>query len=140
MLMRRERSRMSGAASAVLGGVFFIAALAHATDGFTESTMRAAPSVVLGIISGIALLTAAVGLLGLRSWGFGVGVFAHLFAIGTVLFAMFSVAAGYGGAAASLALPGGLLVLLALSLLALWRARPRNPAQRLKHEVAARLY
>jgi hypothetical protein len=54
-----------------------------------------------------------------------------------VLLALFSVAAGYGG---SLAIPGMLLVLLSLSLLALWRARPRNPAQRLKHEIAARMY
>lgn len=140
MLMRSERARMSGAASAVLGGTFLIGALARATDGFTESVGRAAPSVVLGVIAGVALLVAAFGLLSLRYWGFRAGLVAHLLAIGVVLFALFSVAAGYGGGAASLAIPGVFLVLLSLSLIALWRARPRNPAQRLKHEIAAKMY
>jgi ABC-type antimicrobial peptide transport system permease subunit len=140
MLMRRERARMSGAASAVLGGTFLIAAMAHATDGFTESVASAAPSVVLGILSGVALLVAAFGLLSQRYWGWKVGIGAHLLAIGSLLIALFSVAAGYGDRAASLAIPGGLLVLLSLSLLALWRARPRNPARRIKHEIAARMY
>ena len=139
MLMRRERARMTGAASAVLGGTFLFAAMARSTDGFTETATRAAPSVVLGIVAGIALLAAAFGLLSQRYWGWKVGLGAHLFAIGAVLFAMFSLASGYGAGTASLAIPGVMLVLLALSLLALWRARPRNPARRLKHEIAARM-
>jgi hypothetical protein len=141
MLMRRERARMSGAASAVLGGTFLIAAMAHATDGFTDRVADAhmTPSVVLGIVSGIALLIAAFGLLSEQYWGWRVGFGAHLLAIVSVLLAFFSVAAGYGHAA-SLAIPGGLLVLLLLSMVALWRARPRNPAQRMKHEIAAKMY
>ena len=140
MLWRGERMRMSGAASAVLGGTFLIAALARATDGFTENLERVGPSVVLGIVAGVALLVAAFGLLSEQYWGWRAGIGAHLLAIGVALFALFSIAAGYGGGAASLAIPGVFLVLLSLSLLALWRARRRNPAQRLKHEIAAKMY
>ena len=139
MLMRSERERMSGAASAVLGGLFLIAGMARATDGFTDDVSHIGPSFVLAMLSGIALLVAAFGLLGQRIWGWRVGIAAHVLAIGSVLFALFSVAAGYG-ASSSLAIPGALLLLLMLSFLALWRARPRNPAQRLKHEIAARMY
>ena len=139
MLMRTERERMSGAASAVLGGLFLIAGMARATDGFTDEVTHVGPSFVLAMLSGIGLLIAAFGLLGRQIWGWRVGMAAHLFAIGAVLFALISVAAGYG-ASASLAIPGSLFLLLVLSFLALWRARPRNPAQRLKHEIAARMY
>ena len=139
MLMRRERENMTGGASAVLGGVFVIAALAHATDGFTDSVTRALPSTILGLVAGIALLVAAFGLLAHRYWGWRTGVGAHVLAIGVVLLGIFAIAAGYG-AEASLALPVTLLVLLAMSFVALWRARPRNPLRRAGHEIAAKLY
>jgi hypothetical protein len=139
MLMRRDYTRMTGAATAVLGGVFVIAAFAHATDGFSDHVMRAAPASILGLISGVALLIAAFGLLSGRYWGWKTGIGAHVLAIGATLIAMFSVAAGYGDRP-SLALPGTLLVLLVLSLFALWRARPRNPLRRAGHEIAAKMY
>jgi hypothetical protein len=139
MLMRRERERMTGAASAVLGGVFVIAALAHATDGFTDRITRALPSTILGLVAGIALLVAAFGLLSNRYWGWKAGVGAHMLGIGITLLGIFAIAAGYG-AQSSLAIPGTLLLLLVLSFIALWRARPRNPLRRAGHEMAAKLY
>jgi hypothetical protein len=142
MLMRREYEQMTGGASAVLGGVFVFAALSHATDGFTDSVTRAQPSTILGLVAGVALLVAAFGLLSHRYWGFKTGIIAHALAIGTVLFGLFSLAAGYGDhdGRANYALPSVLLVLLVLSLVALWRARPRNPLRRAQHEIAARMY
>jgi hypothetical protein len=142
MLMRREYAQITGGASAVLGGVFVFAALSHATDGFTDNITRAQPSVFLGLIAGVALLVAAFGLLSHRYWGWKTGVIAHVLAIGTVLFGLFSLAAGYGDndGRASLALPSVLLVLLVLSFFALWRGRPRNPLRRAGHEIAARMY
>jgi len=140
MLMRRENARMTGAASAVLGGTFLIAALARATDGFTESASRTLPSTVLGIVAGVALLVAAFGLLSQRLWAWKAGIGAHLFAIGVVLLGLFTVAAGYGDSNPSVALPLVVLTLLVLSCVALWRARPRNPLRRAKHEIAARMY
>jgi uncharacterized membrane protein YqjE len=137
--MRRERERMTGGASAVLGGVFVIAALAHATDGFTDSVARALPSTILGLVAGIALLVAAFGLLSHRYWGWKTGVGAHLLAMMTVLIGIFAITAGYG-AESSLALPVTLLVLLVLSFVALWRSRPRNPLRRAQHEIAAKMY
>lgn len=142
MLMRREYAQMTGGASAVLGGVFVFAALSHATDGFTDSVARAQPSTVLGLVAGVALLAAAFGLLSNRFWGWKTAVVAHALAIGTVLFGLFSLASGYGDndGRPNLALPSVLLVLLVLSFFALWRARPRNPLRRARHEMAARLY
>ncbi|HET6335581.1 MAG TPA: hypothetical protein VFG30_20285 [Polyangiales bacterium] len=140
MLMRREHERMSGAASAVLGGVFVIAGLAHATDGFTDNVARALPSAILGIIAGVALLVAAFGLLSNRYWGWKAGVGAHIVGIVIVLIGLFSLMAGYGDDRPSLAIPSVMLVLLVLSFVALWRSRPRNPIRRMQHEVAAKLY
>jgi hypothetical protein len=139
MLMRRDYTRMTGAATAVLGGVFLIAALAHATDGFTDQMTRLAPASILGLVSGIALLIAAFGLLSGRYWGWKAGMGAHIVAIVSTLIAMFSIAGGYGDRP-SLALPGVLLLLLVLSFFALWRARPRNPLRRAGHEIAAKMY
>jgi hypothetical protein len=139
MLMRRERERMTGAASAVLGGVFVIAALAHATDGFTDRITRALPSTILGVIAGVALLVAAFGLLSHRYWGWKAGVGAHMLGIAITLIGVFAIAAGYG-AQSSLAIPGVLLVMLVLSFFALWRSRPRNPLRRAGHEIAAKMY
>jgi peptidoglycan/LPS O-acetylase OafA/YrhL len=140
MLMRREHERMSGAASAVLGGIFVIAGLAHATDGFTENVSRAQPSAILALVAGVGLLIAAFGLLSNRYWGWKAGVGAHVVAIVAVLISIFSVMAGYGDDRPSLAIPGVMLVLLVLSFVALWRSRPRNPIRRMQHEVAAKLY
>jgi HAMP domain-containing protein len=56
------------------------------------------------------------------------------------LFAVFSLARGYGDYNDSMALPGTMLVLLVLNFVALWRTRPRNPLRRIQHEVAAKLY
>lgn len=140
MLMRRETARMTGAASAVLGGTFLVAAFAHATDGFTETMTRAAPASVLGIVTGIALLVAGFGLLSNRLWGWRVGVGAHVLAIATLLFGLISLSQGYGDGRANLALPGVMLALVVLSFFALWRARPRNPIRRAQHKIAARLY
>ena len=138
MLMRREHERMSGAATAVLGGVFVIAGLARATDGFTENAARALPSAILAIVAGVALLAAAFGLLANQYWGFRAGLGAHALALIVTLIAIIAIAAGYG-APASLAVPGVLFVLLLLSLLALWRSRPRNPLRRAQHNIAAKM-
>jgi uncharacterized membrane protein (UPF0136 family) len=116
-----------------------IAALAHATDGFSDHVMRTGPASILGLVSGVALLVAAFGLLSGRYWGWKAGLGAHVLAIASTLIAMFSVAGGYGDRA-SLAVPGALLVLLVLSFFALWRARPRNPLRRAGHEIAAKMY
>jgi hypothetical protein len=140
MLMRRENARLSGAASAVLGGTFLIAAIAHATDGFSDAVVSALPATLLGVVSGIALLVAAVGLLSDRVWGWKVGLGAHLFAIGSVLLGLISVAVGYGDGRPNLIMPIVMLALLGLSLLALWRSRPRNPLRRAQHNIAARMY
>ena len=142
MLMRREYEQMAGGASAVLGGVFVFAALSHATDGFTDNVTRAQPSTILGLVAGIALLVAAFGLLTHRFWGWRVGIGAHIVALGVVLFGLISLASGYGDHVGrpNLALPGVLLVLLVLSFVALWRARPRNPLRRAQHEIAAKMY
>jgi hypothetical protein len=141
MLMRREHERMTGAATAVLGGIFVIAGLARATDGFTDHA-RALPSAILGIVAGVALLVAAFGLLSNRFWGWRTGVAAHVIAIAAVLFSIFSLMSGYGdaGTRPSLAIPGVLLLLLVLSFFALWRTRPRNPLRRAQHEIAAKMY
>jgi hypothetical protein len=140
MLMRRDYERMTGAASAVLGGIFVIAALGHATNGFTDSVTRMLPATILGIVAGVALLVAGFGLLSHRFWAWKTGVGAHLIAIAITLFAVFSLARGYGDTNDSLALPGTMLVLLVLSFVALWRTRPRNPLRRMQHEVAAKMY
>ena len=139
MLMRREHERMSGAATAVLGGLFVVAGLAHATDGFTENVARALPSAILAIVAGVALLAAAIGLLMNRYWGWRAGIGAHAIAMIVTLIAIFAIAAGYG-AASSLAIPGTLFVLLLLSFFALWRSRPRNPVRRVQHNIAAKMY
>ena len=139
MLMRREHERMTGAASAVLGGIFVIAALAHSTDGFTDDA-RALPSTILGLVSGIALLVAAFGLLSHRLWGWRVGVGAHVVAIVTTLISIFALVSRDGDGRADIGIPSVMLVLLVLSSIALWRARPRNPLRRMQHEVAAKMY
>ena len=139
MLIRRDYSRMTGAASAVLGGLFTIGALAWASDGFTDDVIRAAPSVIIGIVVGVTLLIAAFGLMANRVWGFQVGLGAHVLAIAAVVFSMFAIGEGYGDGNPSLAIPSVMLVLLVLNMVALWRARPRNPLKRMGHEVAARM-
>jgi hypothetical protein len=139
MLMRRETAFGTGAASAVLGATFSIGALAHATSGFTHDVSRIGAASVLGIITGVALLAAAVGLVAQRPWGWRAGIGAHLLAIVTVLIGIFSLEAGYGSGHPNFALPGVLLLLLVLSLFALWRARPRHPLRRAGHKIAAHL-
>ncbi|HKU37905.1 MAG TPA: hypothetical protein VJR89_07155 [Polyangiales bacterium] len=140
MLMRRETAIGTGAASAVLGATFLIGALARATDGFTDEVSRVGVASVLGIITGVALLVAAFGLITQRYWGWKAGIGAHVLAIATVLIGIFSLNAGYGDRTPNLALPGVLLLLLVLSFVALWRVRPRNPLRRAKHEIAARMF
>lgn len=140
MLMRREQERMTGAATAVLGGIFMIAGLAHATDGFTERVVEALPSAILAIVAGGALLFAAFGLLSNRPWGWRVGIGAHAVAMLVALLAIFALAAGYGNGDANFAIPGVMLVLLLMSFIAVWRSRPRNPVRRMGHEIAAKMY
>jgi hypothetical protein len=140
MLMRREQERMTGAATAVLGGIFMIAGLAHATDGFTESVGEALPSAIIAIVAGGALLFAAFGLLSNRYWGWKAGIGAHIVAMAVTLIAIFALAAGYGDGRPSYAIPGVMFVLLLMSLIAVWRTRPRNPIRRMGHEIAAKMY
>lgn len=139
MLVRRDYSRMTGAASAVLGGLFTIGALAWASDGFTDDAMHGTPSVIIGLVVGISLLIAAFGLMMNRAWGVGVGLIAHFLGIAAVVYSMIAINQGYGDGRPSLAIPGVMLLLLVLNLVALFRARPRNPLKRMGHEIAAKM-
>lgn len=136
MLMTPERERMSGAVTAVLGGLFMIAGLARATDGFTDDA-HASPSAILAIFAGVILLAAGAGLISNRYWGWKTGAGAHAIALIVTVFAIFSVA---GSSSGVLAVPAVMLVLVLASFAALWRARPRNPMRRMQHNVAAKLY
>jgi hypothetical protein len=141
MYIRRRTERAIGVVAAVLGGTFVLAALAFATGGFAASAIHMAPSSILGLIAGVALLLAAAGLFAHRRWGWSVDIAGHVIGIGAALVAMFGVAAtrddvaGSGGVVS-----GGLLVLLLISLFTLWRARPRRPLRRAGHAMAAKLY
>ena len=141
MLSRRRTERAVGAVAAVLGGTFVIAALAFATDGFESSVMDVAPSVMLGGVAGIALLFAAAGLLAHRRWGWGVDVGAHVLGILAAVLTLIGLSAGSDTVLTSSEIvSGALLVLLLVSMFALWRARPRRPMRRAGHRVAAKLY
>jgi peptidoglycan/LPS O-acetylase OafA/YrhL len=143
MFMRRRTERAVGAVAALLGAVFVIAALAFSTDGFAADTARIAPSSIVSGVAGLALLVASAGLFAHRRWGWGADIAGHVLGIGAALLALFGVgvAAGRSDLAGSeMVVPGGMLVLLMISLYSLWRSRPRHPLRRAGHNVAAKMY
>jgi len=141
MLMRRRTERAIGAVAAVLGGTFVIAALAFATDGFESRVMDVEPSIVLGGIAGVALLLAAGGLFAHRRWGWSADMGAHVIGIIAAVLTLIGLSAGSDTVLTSSEIvSGALLVLLLVSLFAVWRARPRRPMRRASHRVAAKLY
>lgn len=131
MLMRREHERTTSAVAALLGGGFVCAALVYATAGYA-SDVRTLPVGLLGLLSGLLLLVAAFGLYMGNHWGWKADVVAHVVAIVEALLAMWMLARPGASAA--------ILILLTLSLAALWRVRPRNMLRRVKHRLVARLY
>jgi hypothetical protein len=141
MLTTRRTERAAGAVAAVLGGTFVVAALAFATDGFETSIMDLAPSVVLGVLAGIALLFAAGGLFAHRRWGWSVDIAAHVVGMIAAVVALVGLSAGSDDILTSGEIvSGALLVLLVVSFFALWRTRPRRPLRRASHRIAAKLY
>jgi hypothetical protein len=141
MLMRRRTERKIGAVAALLGGIFVVAAMGFATNGFAASAITLAPTSIFGVFAGVALLVAAAGLFAHRAWGWRVDIAAHVIGIMAAAIALFGVASGRDDAANSgMVVSGGLLVMLLVSFFALWRSRPRRPLRRAGHQVAAKLY
>lgn len=145
MLRSYERVSIFGVMCGLLGGAYLLAALVHTSGGVELGELSREPRLMelglLELISGAVLCAGAVGMFARRIWAWKTGVLGHALGIVTAVLGLLAPRIGLGpitDAANMFFLL--MLVLTSLSLIAVWRIRPRNPIKRAGHRMAARLY
>jgi len=145
MLRSYERISIFGAMCGIFGGCFLLAALVHTTGDVELGGLSREPRMIelgmLELISGAVLCAAAVGGFARRVWAWKAGALGHALGIVTSVLGLLAPRIGFG----PLTDVGNMfhlmmLILLSLSMIALWRLRPRNPLRRAGHRMAARMY
>jgi hypothetical protein len=140
-----ERNSLFALMCGLFGGCFLIAGLVHATGGIEMGELSREPRMIemalMELISGGVLVAAAMGQFRRRMWAWKTGLLGHVLGIATAALGLLAPQIGFG----MLSDVGHMfyllmLVLMSLSLIALWRSRPRNAVRRAQHRIAARLY
>ena len=145
MLRSYERISIFGAMCGIFGGCFLLASLVHTTGDVELGGLTREPRMVelgmLELIAGATLCAAAVGGFARRVWAWKAGALGHALGIVTSIIGLLAPRLDIG----PLTEVGNMfylmmLILLSLSMVALWRLRPRNPVRRAHHRLAARMY